>query len=170
MSDRHDSPIGRWKDNPYGAALGDMDAMRALADTPERLRSLAERMTPEQYAQSYAPNKWTAGQLFLHLAQTELAFSMRVRMAITTVNYVVQPFDQDAWMAREPIVAGIDAFRGYYALRQFNMPLYRSLTPAERRRPLTHPERGPMLVEWILETLAGHERHHLKHVETIAGG
>jgi hypothetical protein len=125
-------------------------------------------MTPEQYARSYAPGKWTAGQLFLHLAQTELAFSMRVRMAITTVNYVVQPFDQDAWMAREPLVAGIDAFRGYYALRQFNMPLYRSLIPAERRRQLTHPELGPMLVEWILEALAGHERHHLAHIEIIA--
>jgi len=170
MNHKHEGPIERWKDNPYGAALGDMDVMRALADTPERLRSLAERMTPDQYAQSYAPSKWTAGQLFLHLAQTELAFNMRVRMAITTEAYVVQPFDQDAWMAREPMVSGIDAFRGYYAMRQFNMPLYRSLTPAERRRPLTHPERGPMLVEWILETLAGHERHHLKHVETIAAG
>jgi hypothetical protein len=170
MSDRHDGPIERWRDNPYGAALGDMGVMRALADTPERLRSLAERMTLDQYAHSYAPGKWNAGQLFLHLAQTELAFSMRVRMAITTANYVVQPFDQDAWMLRGPLVTGIDAFRGYYALRQFSMPLYRSLTPAERRRPLTHPERGPMLVEWILEMLAGHERHHLTHVEAIAAG
>jgi len=170
MSDRHEGPIERWKDNPYGAALGDMDVMRALADTPERLRSLAERMTPEQYAQSYAPSKWTAGQLFLHLAQTELAFNMRVRMAITTEAYVVQPFDQEAWMAREPLVAGVDAFRGYYAMRHFNLPLYRSLTPDERRRPLFHPERGAMIVEWILESLAGHERHHLKHVETIARG
>ena len=170
MSDRHEGPVERWKHNPYGAALGDMDVIRALADTPERLRSLAERMTLQQYAQSYAPGKWTAGQLFLHLAQTELAFCMRVRMAITTANYVVQPFDQDTWLQREPLVAGIDAFRGYYTMRQFNLPLYRSLTPAERRRPLTHPERGPMLVEWILETLAGHERHHLKHVEAIAGG
>jgi hypothetical protein len=168
MSEKHDKPIARWKDNPYGAGLGDMDVMRALADTPERLRSLADRMTPEQYARSYAPGKWTAGQLFLHLAQTELAFSMRVRMAITVEAYVVQAFDQDAWLLREPLVTGLDAFRGYYALRQFNLPLYRSLTPAERRRPLTHPERGRMLVEWILESLAGHERHHLAQIETVA--
>jgi hypothetical protein len=168
MSDRHAAPIERWKDNPYGAALGDMDVMRALADTPERLRSLADRMTPEQFARSYAPGKWTAGQLFLHLAQTELAFNMRVRMAITTDAYVVQPFDQDAWLLREPPVAGLDAFRGYYAMRQFNLPLYRSLTPAERRRPLFHPERGGMVVEWILESLAGHERHHLAQIELIA--
>jgi hypothetical protein len=170
MSDKHEDPIARWKDNPYGAALGDMDVMRALADTPERLRSLAERMTPEQHVKSYAPGKWTGARLFQHLAHTELAFNLRVRMAITAEAYVVQPFDQDAWMAREPLTAGLDAFRGYYAMRQFNLPLYRSLTPAERRRTFVHPERGSMIVEWILEMLAGHERHHLAHIEIIARG
>ena len=170
MSDERSAPIERWKDNPYAADLGDMDVMRALADTPERLRSLAERMTPAQYARSYAPGKWTAAQLFVHLAQVELAFSLRVRMAVTSHDYVVQPFDQDTWMAREPVVAGLDALRGYYAMRQFNLPFYRSLTIDERRRPLVHPERGPMIVEWILESLAGHERHHLPHIEIIAKG
>jgi len=168
MSDQRAAPIERWKDNPYAADLGDMDVMRALADTPERLRSLAERMTPAQFARSYAPGKWTAAQLFAHLAHVELAFSLRVRMAVTSDAYVVQPFEQDDWLVREPAIPGLEAFRGYYAMRQFNLPLYRSLTPAERRRALTHPERGPMIVEWILESLAGHERHHLPHFEIIA--
>jgi hypothetical protein len=170
MSDGRSRPIARWKDNPYAADLGDMDTMRALADTPERLRALAERMTPAQFARSYAPGKWDAAQLFVHLAQVELAFSLRVRMAVTSDAYVVQPFEQDAWLTREPAMPGPEAFRAYYAMRQFNLPLYRSLTTDERRRALTHPERGPMIVEWILESLAGHERHHLPHFEIIAKG
>ena len=40
MSDGRSRPIARWKDNPYAADLGDMDTMRALADTPERLRAV----------------------------------------------------------------------------------------------------------------------------------
>jgi len=168
MSDERAAPIERWKENHYAADLGDLDVMRALADTPERLRSLAERMTPAQFAHSYAPGKWTASQLFVHLAQVELAFGLIVRMAVTSDAYVVQPFDQDDWLVREAAIPGLEAFRGYYALRQFNLPLYRSLTPAERRRPLTHPEHGPMIVQWILESLAGHERHHLPHFEVIA--
>jgi hypothetical protein len=170
MSDERAMPIERWTDNPYAADLAGMEVLRALADTPERLRSLAERMTPAQFARSYAPGKWTAARLFVHLAQVELAFSLRVRMAVTSNAYVVQPFGQDEWLVREPDIPGPDAFRAYYAMRQFNLPLYRSLTPAERRRTLTHPERGPMIVEWILESLAGHERHHLPHFEAIAGG
>lgn len=169
MSENQSGPVARWKDNPYGKNLGDRDTMRALADTPERLRAVAERMTPAQFATSYAPGKWTAEQLFLHLAQTELAFSLRVRMAITTDAYVVQPFDQDVWLRREPASGGIEAARAYYAIRQFSLPLYRSLTPAERATRLMHPERGEMYVEWILESLAGHELHHLAHVELIAG-
>jgi len=169
MSESQSGPVARWKDNPYGKALGDRDTMRALADTPERLRAIAERMTPAQFAASYAPGKWTAEQLFLHLAQTELAFSLRVRMALTSEAYVVQPFDQDQWLVREPRSGGLEAARAYYGMRQFNLPLYRSLTPAERATRLYHPERGDMYVEWILESLAGHELHHLTHVETIAG-
>jgi hypothetical protein len=157
-----------WKDNPYGVDLGDRDVLSALAETPEKLRAVAERMKPEQFLRSYAPGKWTAAQLFQHLAQTESAFGFRVRMAITTGNYVVQPFDQDIWLAREHTVGGLQAFQAYYAMRQWSLPLYRSLTPEERRRPFRHPERGQMLVEWILEMLAGHELHHLAHFETIA--
>jgi hypothetical protein len=140
----------------------------ALGDTPARFRALAERMTPEQFARSYAPGKWTAAQLFLHLAQTELAFSVRLRMALTSDDYVVQPFEQDDWVRREPLVAGRDAFNAYFSFRQFNLPLFRSLTAEEWARVFQHPERGEMRVGWILELLAGHELHHLAHIEAIA--
>jgi hypothetical protein len=161
-------PIARWTGNPYGAALGQLDAVTALGDTPLRHRALAERMAPEQFSRSYAPGKWTATQLFLHLAQTELAFSVRLRMALTSDRYVVQPFEQDAWMQREPLVGGHEAFSAYFSLRQFNLPLYRSLTAQEQARVFQHPERGEMRVGWILELLAGHELHHLAHIEAIA--
>ena len=168
MSPSTSESTGHWKDNPYGAALGGRDALQALIDTPGRLRAVAERFTSEQFARSYAPGKWSAATIILHLAQTELAFAVRLRMALTTDHYVVQPFDQDGWMAREPAVSGPEAMHSYLAMRHFNLPLYRSLTPADRVRVFQHPERGPMQAGWILEILAGHELHHLAHLETIA--
>ena len=161
-------PIDRWMNNPYGPSLGSLDAVTALGDTPGRYRALAERMTPEQFGRAWAPGKWTATQLFLHLAQTELAFSVRLRMALTTERFVVQPFEQDDWMRREPLVGGRDALNAYFSLRQFNLPLYRSVTADEQARVFHHPERGEMRVGWIVELLAGHELHHLAHVEAIA--
>ena len=88
---------------------------------------------------------------------------------LVLVNYGEFASGEDAWMRREPPSGGLEAARAYYAMRQFNLPLYRSLTPAERATRLHHPERGDMCVEWILESLAGHELHHLAHFETIAG-
>jgi hypothetical protein len=53
-------------------------------------------------------------------------------------------------------------------MRHLNLQLFQTLSLEDRRRVFTHPERGPMIVEWILESLAGHERHHLPHFEAIA--
>ncbi len=164
------SPSARWADNPYGESLGERDPVTVLGETPGDYRVLAERMTPEQFLRSYAPNKWTATQLFLHLAHTELALSVRLRMALTTDGYIAQPFDQDDWMRIEPLVGGLDAFHAYFSLRQFNMPLYRRLTAGDLARVFQHPEKGEMQVGWILELLAGHDRHHLAHIEAIAKG
>jgi hypothetical protein len=110
-----------------------------------------------------------APELLVHLAQCEVVFGSRVRMALTHDGYVVQPFDQDAWLLREAGADGREAFWAYYAMRHLNLQLFSTLSPEDRRRPLVHPERGPMIVEWILESLAGHERHHLPHFQIIAG-
>ena len=168
MSDEHATPIERWKDNPYGADLGDMDVMTALTEGPARLRALVDQLTPAQMASSYAPGKWTAAQLLVHLAQCEFVFGARVRMALTQHGYTVQPFDQDAWLLREAATDGRVGFWAYYAMRYLNLQLFETLSREDRRRAFTHPERGPMIVEWILESLAGHERHHLPHFEAIA--
>jgi hypothetical protein len=169
MSDGRLGSIERWKDNPYAVDLGDADVLTALNEGPAQLRALVDGLTPAQMASSYAPGKWTAAQLLVHLAQCEFVFGSRVRMALTHDGYVVQPFDQDAWLRREAGTDGRVAFWAYYAMRHLNVQLFSTLSPEDRRRPLTHPERGPMIVEWILESLAGHERHHLPHFRTIAG-
>lgn len=159
---------GRWADNPYGKDLGDADPLLALSDTPDRLRVIIDRLTPRQMSSSYAPGKWTAAQLAVHLAQCEFVFGCRVRLALSQDAHVVQPFDQDVWMQRESHVDGRVAFEAYIAGRRMNLALFTTLTRAERQKRFLHPERGEMRVEWILELLAGHERHHLPHFETIA--
>ena len=48
--------------------------MVALGETPGRLREIVARLTPEQMASGSVPEKWTAAQLLVHLAQSECAF------------------------------------------------------------------------------------------------
>lgn len=155
--------------NPYAASLGNREPLSALAETPTRIQELVVAVGPPGLSRSYAPGKWSGAQLLVHLAQTEVAFGLRVRMALTTKDYVVQPFDQDAWMAREQATEPDVALATYKCLRGLNLALFRRLSAEERRIAFTHPERGRQNVQDIIEMLAGHELHHLGQFEVIAG-
>ncbi len=154
--------------NPYGAALAERDALEALADTPGQIHAIVSRMTDGDLARSYAPGKWTASQLLVHLAQSELALTTRIRMALAEPDYTAQPFDQDRWLERERSVAPATALGAYMAIRQLNLALFDGLSPADCQKRFRHPEYGELTVQWLLEMIAGHELHHLRHFQAIA--
>ncbi len=154
--------------NPYQQDLGTRDALTSLGDTPEKIRAIVGKMRDEDFARSYGPSKWSVTQLLDHLAQAEMIFGMRLRMALTSENYVVQPYDQDRMMAREGRHTGREAFDAYYTLRRWNLALFRDLTAEDRERRFMHPERGEMRIAELLETMAGHELHHLPQIEAVA--
>ena len=153
--------------NPYADDLGSRDPLQALADTPEKIRALAARWTPQQWNQSYAPGKWTARQVIVHLAQTELALTARARYGAADEGYKAQPFSQDAWIALDDKADGQTALEAYLALRRLNVLMFRNMTPAQRSRRFHHAEYGEITPEWIVAQLAGHDLHHLRQLETI---
>ena len=154
--------------NPYAADLGDRPALDALAQTPERIRQTVESWTPDVFERSYAPGKWSARLILVHLAQTELALSTRARFAVTEANYTAQPFSQDVWMPIDEAVDARTALDAYTALRRFNVGMWSRLTPEQRDRVFSHPEYGELTVGWIRAQMAGHDIHHLKQLEQIA--
>ena len=154
--------------NPYANDLANRDPLEALGDTPTRIRTLTERWTPAQFERTYAPGKWTARQLLIHLAQTEMALGARARMALATTPYTSQPFDQNAWMARDAAISGADALNALVAMSVMNRALFASLSDADRATAFSHPEYGSISVDWLIHQMAGHQIHHLRQLETIA--
>lgn len=154
--------------NPYGADLGERDPLEAFGETPGRVRQLIDRWDDARFARSYAPGKWTARQVLIHLAQTELALGTRVRFALTERSYQAQSFEQDAWLPVDSSIDARTALDVYTTLRRLNAAMFRSLTPAQRERTFQHPEYGELTVEWVLRQMAGHDIHHLKQLESIA--
>src|SRR5205814_7521086 len=107
--------------NPYADDLGSADPLSALADTPERIRALVEGWSLTEWERSYAPGKWTARQVIVHLAQTELALTARVRFAASQDGYVAQPFSQDDWLPLDEQADARTALGAYTALRKLNV-------------------------------------------------
>lgn len=153
--------------NPYAEALGSLDPMKALGDTPRKIKAVASRWTARQWQRSFAPGKWTARQIVVHLAQTELALTTRVRYGASQPGYVAQSFDQDAWLSLDH-ADGPTALDTYLALRRFNLAMFKGLTPGLRTQSFTHPEYGALTPEWVMAQLAGHELHHLQQLKQIA--
>jgi uncharacterized damage-inducible protein DinB len=153
----------------YEASLGGRDPLAALSETPDRIRELIGRMGTADFTRPLEPGKWNARQVLIHLAHDEMVFGVRVRFALASERYVVQPFDQDAFMAREPLIDAPAALAAYYAMRHWNLPLFRSLDASERAKTLHHPEQGEITIGMLVMQLAGHELHHLAQLEQIAG-
>jgi DinB superfamily len=164
-----------------------------MRDSVARIRAVAGGWRPDQFSRSYAPGKWDARQILTHLAQSEIALGYRARMALTTPGYAAQPFDQDAWMnieaggavgadvagqpgspaeARSAKVGGLtghDALDAFVGTAVLNIALFASLSDRDRAITLSHPEYGALTVDWIIHQMAGHQIHHLKQLEAIAG-
>lgn len=154
---------------PYTNALAGHDALTSLREMHWRYCEALAPLDEAAWHRPLAPGKWTIAQLLTHLLHTELAFCLRVRMAVTADDYTVQPFDQDAWMAHEMSHAGADAFAAWSSLRRMNLAYFERLTADELARPVNHPERGAISPQWIIEALAGHDRHHWPQVTGALG-
>src|SRR5437870_5810854 len=106
--------------NPYAGDLDTRDPITALGETPNRIRALTGGWTPAQFDRSYAPGKWTARQILIHLAQTELALGTRARMALATSPYTAQPMNQDRWMTCDAALSAGEALDAFAAIAAMN--------------------------------------------------
>src|SRR5262245_58895893 len=135
---------------PYSSDLGDRDPVNAMREATARIRVLTDGWTTQQFERTYAPGKWTARQILVHLAQTELALGTRARMALATPGYMAQAFDQDRWIVRESRLGGQAAVSALDGMSALNRALFESLSAADRAIPFSHPEYGALTVDWVI--------------------
>jgi hypothetical protein len=154
--------------NPYAKFLDKRPVMEILAETPGAIASLLEKMGPGRAFEAPAPGKWSAGEIVAHLADCELVFGFRLRQTLAEDNPTVQPFDQDKWSGNYKTIEPPEAFAAFSAFRKWNLLMLESALPTAAERKVTHPERGTMTFQTIVETMAGHDRNHLGQLEGIA--
>ncbi len=116
---------------------------------------------------SPAPGKWSAREILCHLADNELVFAFRLRQALAEDHHTIQPYDQDAWATRYGSFDAPGALAVFTAVRGRNLTLIRSFRADDFSRPATHPERGTMTLQTIVETMGGHDRNHLRQLVAI---
>src|SRR5260221_13210981 len=113
---------------PYSADLAGRDPILAMRESSARYRAIAGGWSPAQFERTHAAGKWTARQVLVHLAQTELALGTRARMALTTPDYHAQNFSQDDWLAHEGTLSGRDAREAFLAMSRMNAEFFAALS------------------------------------------
>jgi uncharacterized damage-inducible protein DinB len=150
--------------NPYLAALGGRDPVAVMAETPRRLAAVVEGLSAAEIEAQPAPGKWSVRQILAHLADCEMAFGFRLRQVYSGVR-VMQPFDQDEWARVYGSYSAGLALATFAALRDWNLAFVGGLSEADKRLEGMHPERGEMVLWTVVETIAGHDLHHLRGLE-----
>jgi hypothetical protein len=154
--------------NPYASYLGGRDSREVIASTPNELRRLADRVGPPRITMPRAPGKWSARDILCHLADSEIVFAFRLRQALAEEHHVIQPFDQDLWSRTYAAGDAEAALATFVAVRRWNLSLLEGATPAQMAKRVTHPERGEMSFQTIVETMGGHDLNHITQLEAIA--
>ena len=148
--------------NPYAHFVKGPDVIGQVESGPAKFKAAVDRWRAGKgLGASYAPGKWTIHQVMTHLADCEIAFAFRLRQAAAEADHTIQPFDQDHWMAVSPGATADEALALYSALREWNVKFLRGLKPGMFEKTVTHPERGAMQFQTIVETIAGHDGNHL---------
>ncbi len=160
---------GRLDMNPYAKYLGTQDPLDVLASTADKLKALSGVIGPSRATQSPASGKWSARDIFCHLADTELAFAFRLRQSLAEAHHMIQPMDQEKWAKVYPAMDGAAALSAFLAIRAWNLLLLHAVPRATHAKSLFHPERGAITFGSLLETMAGHDLNHIVQLEAIAG-
>jgi hypothetical protein len=143
--------------NPYASQLGNQDPIVVLSGTAVRLEELAQQLGEARVAQPIAPGKWSPREIFIHLADCELAFGFRYRQTLAEDNHTVQPFDQDKWAGAYAAYDAAQALETFTALRHWNPGAACELTRSRcRRRDAS--ERGQETFRALVEISAGRVR------------
>jgi uncharacterized damage-inducible protein DinB len=154
--------------NPYASFLGDKNPTEVIASTAGKLKDVAARLSEEQLNRKPAPDKWSIREIICHLADCEVVFAFRIRQTLAEPHHTIQPFDQDVWAQPYSAYTTQAAVATFTAVRDWNLVLVRSLSKEALSKPVTHPERGTMTLQTVIETMGGHDNNHLKQIEGIA--
>ena len=154
--------------NPYAKFLDGRPLETILAATSHEIANKLQMIGPEKATRPPAPGKWSPAEIVCHLADCEIAFAFRLRQTLAEDHHVLQPFDQEKWAVPYSGISAKDALAAFTALRTWNLKLIAKALPDSASKPVTHPERGTMTFQTIVETMAGHDLNHLAQLKSIA--
>lgn len=140
-----------------------------IAEAPAKLRAAVAGLSDEQLNTPYRDGGWTVRQVAHHLPDSHLNAYVRFKLALTEDEPTIKPYDQELWAKlpdakTAPIEPSLMLLE---SLHQRWVTLLKSLSAADFKRKLKHPELGEVTLERYLGLYAWHGRHHVAHITSL---
>ena len=160
--------VEEYRNRMFGYVEGKVP-LAVQSSTAKKIAKLLRGVPTRKLRKRPAAGKWSISEIVAHIADTELAGAWRMRLILGAPGTPVAAFDQDAWVTalhydKRDVRKALDQFR---VLREANLALLKSLTPAQWKQHGLHAERGPETIETIVKMFAGHDINHVKQIEAI---
>lgn len=162
-------PIGRFVKPDVVSPAQVASWIGEIEDLPAELRSVVERLSPDQVETAYRPGGWTVRQVVHHLADSHLNSFIRFKWALTEDRPTIKPYWEDRWASlpdysMTPAATSLQLLDALHA-RWVN--LLRALDAAQLQREFVHPESGTIRLDVNIGLYAWHGRHHLAHITRL---
>ena len=149
--------------------VGDRDPLDIMSETLRDVPEILRGVDDQRLRRPEREGKWSMLQVAQHLADVEVVYSWRIRVALGAPNQPIHGFDQDEWIRklwRGDEAIG-DVLEQHAAQRNANLRLLRRLTQEEWERFGIHSERGRESVRHMTKMAAGHDLAHRNQMRRI---
>jgi len=133
------------------------------------LREAIEGLAEEELRYKPAPDKWSIHQILIHVTDSEISSTSRLKKVLAEEEPILISFDQDAWANN----LGYDQMDReqhlllFKLLRSSMQTILDNLTSDQSERVGVYVDQGRFTFKQLLEYRVEHVRDHLAQIERV---
>jgi len=162
-------PIGKFHFEGPPTEAQRAQLIATIEQTPTKLRTALEGLSPQQVDTHYREGGWTVRQVAHHVPDSHMNAYFRFKLALTEDEPTIKPYAEDRWAQLadtqstlvEVSLVLLDSLHTRW------VRLLRSLKAEDWKRNFRHPELGLVSLEKNLGLYAWHGQHHVAHVTEL---
>jgi len=128
-----------------------------------------EGLTEEELRYKPAPNKWSIHQILIHVTDSEISATPRLKKVLAEEEPILVSFDQDAWAntLSYDLLDREQYLHLFKLLRTSMQPILDNLTSEQSRRVGIYIDQERFTFKQLLEFHVQHVRDHLDQIERV---
>ncbi|RUL53564.1 YfiT family bacillithiol transferase [Lysinibacillus antri] len=159
-------PIGQFEAPTYITREQLNGWITDISNYPDQLMKVVGNIKEDDLNRTYREGAWTIKQLVHHIADAQLNYYMRIKLALTENNPTIKPFEENEWAqlpdTELPIAASLKMIAGMNERLAY---LLQSITDDQFKTIFTHPIVGIQTIQETIAFCVWHTNHHLAHIK-----